>query len=82
MHSTCAQNVNRPHGSIGFDNGETSDCCLDTAEQKAVESSSNELVMLVKWRLNRNSSARVMIKKSDSPRVQVPILWRLSLRWA
>lgn len=52
---------------LDFDNGETSDCCLDTAEHKVVEAGSNELVMLVKRRLNRISSAQVMIKKSGSP---------------
>lgn len=66
--SSWAQNVNRSRGSIGFDNKENSAYCLDTAERKVVEACSNELVMLVKRRLNRISSAQVMIKKSGSPR--------------
>lgn len=61
-------NVNRSQGSIRFDNGETAERCLDTAEYKIVEAGSNELVMLVRRRLNRISSAQVMIKKLGSPR--------------
>lgn len=54
VHPYGLKMLTRAHSYIKFNNGETLDYCLDTAEQKVVETYSNKLVMLVKRRLNRN----------------------------